>query len=525
MDMSQPNIAKISGQSDACTALDRRLARLDASLTGFAPEAAWREFEALHRDIADCTAPLKAHLLALCVAWADDDMARAAWICGVHRRFAAIGSRVAAQLVQRLGVADARSLGAIATTLFYMGETVKSEVALGSPASPDYAALHALMRMANASGHQRRTMRLTAGGRRVSCSLESLYFRTLLLARFASGTLSARHVEILDAWIFLWSPAIVGVSEPPGGSALRADLDSSCGLRRGVRAAAGESMYLSQEPIARAFEAVRARMQSGYMVPSDGCTAGFRIEDHMVVLDLVRRGLSQSLADDSTRASREPMNSTVELFVGLAEITARGYADQSAPATVLEIDPEKPAGTRAERSTRERDNALGSIFDVRRRTAQLVDSSDTGMGLEGCRVECGDIMAGDLVGVRSSPGEPLVLGMVVRSVGSVTAGRMVLGVRRLSSAGCPAGVRDTSREGASARLQMIFVEGEDGTGRRDGCLVTEREYERRARFEAQLGERIFGFRFNRVRERGRGWILAGFEIDGVRKLPCPAATA
>ena len=27
---------------------------------------------------------------------------------------------------------------------------------------------------------------------------------------------------------------------------------------------------------------------------------------------------------------------------------------------------------------------------------------------------------------------------------------------------------------------------------------------------------VFGLRFNRVRERGRGWLLAGFQIEGVR---------
>ena len=37
-------------------------------------------------------------------------------------------------------------------------------------------------------------------------------------------------------------------------------------------------------------------------------------------------------------------------------------------------------------------------------------------------------------------------------------------------------------------------------------------------FEAEVDDRIFTLRLNRVRDRGRGWVLAGFEITDVRKI-------
>ena len=35
--------------------------------------------------------------------------------------------------------------------------------------------------------------------------------------------------------------------------------------------------------------------------------------------------------------------------------------------------------------------------------------------------------------------------------------------------------------------------------------------------ETTVGDDIFTFRFNRVRERGRGWVMAGFEVSAARR--------
>jgi hypothetical protein len=64
---------------------------------------------------------------------------------------------------------------------------------------------------------------------------------------------------------------------------------------------------------------------------------------------------------------------------------------------------------------------------------------------------------------------------------------------------------------------MLFVPGEDSTGRQDAFLVGESALERSPAFAVDVGDQTFSLRLNRVRDRGRGWVLAGFEISSMRK--------
>lgn len=512
MDMTLPAaIASMSPAVDRGT-LESRLDAFQSRLDGMEIQSAWQAFEALHREITDCMTTTKADLLALGVTWSDEDKSRAAWIHAVHQRYWALGCRLSKRLSQEAGAADSRCLGAIATSLFHAGEAVKSEVALSNPSPRRYGALHGLMRMAMDSGYLRRPIQVEAGGRRVACTLETLYFRALLLARFASGALNGRQVEILDAWLFMWSPALRGSAAAEQGASLRVDLDSQAGLTRDPRIGGGDSLFLPQEPIRLGYCDVLAQLQSGQVVPADGCTAGFRVEDHIAVLGIVRRGF-RAQAEQVARAERIAVNATVELFVGLGEVTARGYAVHLAPEG--QFDLEQVGIPRAADDRRAREDPLGKIFDVRKRYAQLVNTSDTGACLEGLSAECDGISAGDLVGLRTAAADPLILGKVVRCVASATPGHTIIGIRKLSTSGSPARVFASSAEDAPA-VPLIFVSGHDDTGRYDGYLVSEREFEQRASLEARVDGSVFAFRFNRVRERGRGWILAGFQIEGAR---------
>jgi hypothetical protein len=511
MDLSVSKNLRATVAAAELECLDQRVKRLDADLDGAVVSVAWQEFEALHRDIASCVGAIKDQLLALGVEWSTDDKSRAAWIYSLHRDFAALGSRVAELLVRKLGARDARSLGAIATALYYEGESVKSEIAVPVPAPRAYAEMHSLMRMAMLSGYLRRRIKVNTGGRQVACTLESLYFRALLLARFTSGSLSCRQAEILDAWMFMWSPSLRGAAHRPDDASLCVDLDSHHGLQRGSEALTKGSLYLLQQPIAKAYQEILAQLQSGRIVPADGCTAGFRVEEHIAVLDLIRRGLRQSV-DQAVRAERTSVNADVQVLVGLAEITAGAYALHAPLAASVDLVAPGPLSSR----TKPRD-ALDSIYEVRVRMARLVNESATGFCLEGSSESCGGISAGDLVALRGGPLQAVQLGKVARSVASATPGNTIVGVRRISSTGCRALARDPSASPGAPGLPMIFVAGEDATGRYDGYLVSEREYEKCSNLEAEMGDDVFAFRFNRVRERGRGWILAGFEIDGVRK--------
>ena len=60
--------------------------------------------------------------------------------------------------------------------------------------------------------------------------------------------------------------------------------------------------------------------------------------------------------------------------------------------------------------------------------------------------------------------------------------------------------------------RVLFVPGEDDSGRHDACLVDQATYERGAPICAHVDGCIYEFHLRRVRARGRGWVLAGFEM-------------
>ena len=70
---------------------------------------------------------------------------------------------------------------------------------------------------------------------------------------------------------------------------------------------------------------------------------------------------------------------------------------------------------------------------------------------------------------------------------------------------------------------FLYVPGDDESGRRDAFLVSEAMFQQQHSYVARVGEEAFTLRFNRVRAKGRGWLLAGFEIVTPRQAaPAPA---
>ena len=64
---------------------------------------------------------------------------------------------------------------------------------------------------------------------------------------------------------------------------------------------------------------------------------------------------------------------------------------------------------------------------------------------------------------------------------------------------------------------LAALAGPDTSGHRDSLLVAETDFTVRERFEVRFDDRWFVIRMNRVRHHGRGWFLAGFEVDEERK--------
>ena len=76
-------------------------------------------------------------------------------------------------------------------------------------------------------------------------------------------------------------------------------------------------------PLEAARRTIVKEFHSGRTVPPD---SQFAIEDHIAVLDAVRRALRQARREPMQRAERFEATDNVDLYVGLAEIMVKGFA-------------------------------------------------------------------------------------------------------------------------------------------------------------------------------------------------------
>jgi hypothetical protein len=476
-----------------------------------APHAVLESFMELRVLVDADVHAIKRSLFAASLASRDDDKAASRWISAQHRRLARIGHR-AAETFARLPGARVHAFGLLAPALHYMGEAVKGHI----KETHFHTALHALMRIALASGRHHEQVQLDRRGRAARCTLTSLYFRALLLARLAGGGLTFAQIEILDAWMWTWMPALSGVDLAPEGVAYRADLDSNEGLRCGARTGTGPSLYLLRAPLEAVRLAISSEFQRGRTVCAGGDASNFAIADHFAALDAMRRNLRGVRHVSAGRGKRYPASAVVDLHVGLAEVMTTGFTEAAGLAQPLSLQPIAEAvPPRGSMTGREREHREGPR-DAVRRVVQLIDVSDTGLSLEGEEADCAEVAVDDLVALRIGPAEPLLLAKVVRRLPAATGGRVLLGLLRLSCAAQPVRARRSS-DAALPELSLLYIPGEDEAGRHDAYLTSDAGAAERALFDTAVGEDIFTFRFNRVRERGRGWVMAGFEVTAARR--------
>ena len=447
----------------------------------------------LDAGVARC----KPELFGNSLCWTDENQAMVAWICRQHRGLAGLGARVAKALADD-AMADTELRTRIAAlTLHHWGQSVKWAP---TRERPDYALVHDLMAAARAEGRHRKPITHLADGRARATTIESLYLRALLLDRFASGSLTRAHQELFDAWLWEWDGALRAETGTVDGPMLRADLDQNTGLREGVRDVAGDSMYLPLERLEAKRREVVQSLHRGSIVPAHGCAADFRIEEHVVLLDHLERAFRGSPEARHRAPRRHAAGTRVEVWVGLNEILARGINVGVETGKWRRLDLQDAA---IEQAARER------FSDSQRRYFWLVDSSATGLGFEAMGTDAAGIEIGDLLGWRTTVGGPVVLGTVIRCLAGAIPGQLFLGVRVLTSAAQP--ITLTHDAGQSEAVHL-FVPGEDTSGRHDAFLVSEKGYELQNTYSARVGDTAYALRFNRIRGRGRGWLLAGFEI-------------
>ncbi|HYC38384.1 MAG TPA: hypothetical protein VEC19_18295 [Usitatibacter sp.] len=454
-------------------------------------------------------ARLKRELLASSLCWNDDNHRLMAWIEQQHRAVADF----AAQMVEALRATPQPVLPRlIATSLHHRGQA--SKWAMGRERA-EPRGLHSLFLLAVACRRHREKFicRVDGGSRRTT--IEALYFRALLLDRFTAGNLTRQQVEVLDAWLWEWSDELRAERERPSGPWLRVDLDTNAGLRSGAPPARGPSLYLRLEALERRRRATVAEMHRGRLVPATGCASELRIEDHVAVLDHLQQAFAASDDPESGRAPRTATSAQrIEVWAGLPEILARGIGVGIETGRFRTLSLEGAAAVDPQ--------FVDRFAEVARRYFWIHDQSETGVGFEALEQDADGIEVGDLLGWRRMPGGPVHVGRVTRRFPR-GAGEIFFGVSLLSD--CPQPLK-LLRAGATAgqdELTLLFMPGDDASGRHDGFLMLDGCYDVADAFAVRLAEEAFHIRFNRVRLKGRGWVLAGFEL--LERAPEPAAAS
>jgi len=457
--------------------LAQRFARLDARLDAGMTEA-------------------KSAMLVPSLLSTEEDHALGRWIQRQHAELARMGCAIVLAVLGDSRIEDASAWRALALTLVHMGEAVKWELIAGRAGPRDYAALHELARVALERAWLHMPCPIVVDRLMRTATIDALYFRALLLDRFSSGNLSRQQIEVLDAFLWEWAPALTALPEP-AGPVMRADLDSDHGLRYGPRRDGGACLYLSLDALEARRLGVIEAFHEGRVVPEQGRAAQIRLEAHVAVLQQLRRAFT----GDEARAPREPAEATqVEAWVGLGEVTHALETEVRAGIAPAEDPP----------GTAHRDK-YDEVYDRPRRMVRLMDASDTGWLIEAADAAAAPLVVGELLALRFHAGTPLVLACVVRCVRQAESATLLVGLERLSNPGLP--LRPCAlRTEHGLEGTYVFVPGEDSSGRQDAFVVPYRLLESSERFFVRHGGHDFALGFNRVRRRGRGWALAGYEM-------------
>jgi hypothetical protein len=488
---------------------DKARSALKASLLEGGPEDAAVQLLELSAALDTGVARMKRELLGSPLSWNENNTVIIAWIHEQHANMTAMGTRIADAM--RRAKPDAPLLTSIlALTLFHWGETIKW---IAARERRTYTALHDIMKFAMSTNRNREPFIWVADGRGRTVTLEALYLRALLLDRFASGNLSRQQVEVLDAWLWEWAPSLETVESYPAGASLRVDLDENAGFREGMREGAGPSLYLPLAPLEAQRRLLIKELHRGRIFPAYGSTADFRIEEHIAVIDYLARAFRPRQESDPVRAARHRESPTrIEMWVGLPEILTRGagvkmgadtgkWRALSLADSGLSIDP-KTAGQPVRREN----------VDLSHRWLWLSDTSDGGCGFEAQAVDATGIEVFDVVGWRRAPHGPITLGRIVRRQASATQGQVFLGVEVMTENGLPFALSRTDAMDRSSADTFLFVPGDDASGRQDAFLLPEATFLQQYSYHACIGAESYALKFNRVRCRGRGWILAAFEV-------------
>jgi hypothetical protein len=200
----------------------------------------------------------------------------------------------------------------------------------------------------------------------------------------------------------------------------------------------------------------------------------------------------------------------IEVCVGLSEILVRGLGTSVTSPTALAAAKAALSDTQRLRHVQ-----FGDEQQASRRLLRLVDISDAGYGFEATDKEAANIAIDDVVSLRLARDEACVLGRVTRRVPGPVRGQVMIGVRTISDHPKLLTLSRTTPQGRiDDETAFIYVPGLDTSGAQDSFLIPDKALNDPSSREVMIGSQLFTIRFNRVRRKGRGWALVGFEIAG-----------
>jgi hypothetical protein len=445
-------------------------------------------------------------LLANPLMWDEGDQALSQWILRQFIKLADMGKRVM-DIIANKGRGDPVLSYVIGRALVHHGNVWKwTQFAGRSGNEIGFANLNSLFARAIETGVENQAQSYQRDGKTIAPTLAGLYVRAHMLARVCSGNLNRQQIEIFDTWMWASMGEVQLREDHAGVPVIRFEPGGNRGLQFGPGEAAS-ARYLPAEITRRLADRIQNDFHRGLIYPGHGATQSFRLEEHVAVLDFLRGFVEQvERGRHPLRAERVQCDGQlVEVHCGLSDILrslssgTRNLGPRLAPT-----DPSAA-------------NKIDTIYEMKRRYMALIDRSDSGLGMEVPANEASDLGVGDIISVSlSDSGEP-VMGEIARIVPSTRDGVLRVGVH-LSFPDCQTIEVRVAGAAASRRdSNAIYVPGPDSSGRYDVLLVSETFAQSKPLCEITLGEQAYDLRINHIREKGRGWVAAGFEVVSIRE--------
>lgn len=439
--------------------------------------ATFIEFEAITRDERE-------RLLQNSNAAAVEDIELYEWYASRYDQLARMARAITERPTTPQLADEAASAWAYAILL--RGNATKWRQIAGHRTIAPRGLLHQVFRSAVALGIGDRIQPMIVEGQPIETTVESLYARTLLLERFASGNLTPQRLEILDNWLISWMGAMWmsrDVSTVRDGPALCVDTSSEThGLVR-LTVPLSADYFMAIRPLERQLARAVQSFHRGVIYPGWGIGMAFRIDEHVAVIEFLEHEFRLLRSATQTKSKRAALAraAEAEVFLGLDAVHA----------------------------------ACGRTFTNTRRL-RLLDISLTGMGLLAGAEEALALHVGDLVAVRLEGSATLLLGEIVRKATGAERNTVIIGVQLLSKAPLAATASMTTPHAGAVSFGVIFFTGDADNGNNDALIMSDATYRFDAPLSVQLGKIGFDLRPGRVRKHGRGWKLVGFDVDATR---------